>query len=212
MTEPREPSSRLPAPPIGPDARERVVEVLTQHFAGDRITEADLEARLERVYAAATGPELEAIIADLPGSVPAVAAGAGSAVPALLDEGTAVRRIDALLSGQEQRMTGVVPRQLQARGRLGYVELDLTRATFEPGLTTIDVRAFMGYVQVRLPPGLRVECQGRAVAGYFALRGVSRAGGDDAPSLVRITGRAAFGYAEVSIAKGGKERLPSRTD
>jgi hypothetical protein len=211
MTDPREPGSRLPAPPIGPDARDRVVEVLTQQFAGDRITEAELESRLERVYAATTGPELEAIIADLPGNVPAVA-GAGSGVPAPLDEGTAVRRIDALLSGQEQRMTGVVPRRLRARSRLGYVELDLTRATFEPGLTTIDVRAIMGYVQVRLPPGVRVECLGRAVAGYFALKGVSRAGGDDAPSVVRITGRAALGYAEVIIAKSGKERLPAPSD
>jgi hypothetical protein len=211
MTDPREPGSRLPAPPVGPDARDRVVEVLTQHFASDRITEADLEARLERVYAATTGPELEAIIADLPGNVPAVA-GAGSGGLAPLDEGTAVRRIDALLSGQEQRMTGVVPRRLRVRSRLGYVELDLTRATFEPGLTTIDVRAIMGYVQVRLPPGVRVECLGRAVAGYFALKGVSRAGGDDAPSVVRITGRAALGYAEVMIAKSGKERLPARSD
>ncbi|MGD0483327.1 MAG: DUF1707 domain-containing protein [Gemmatimonadales bacterium] len=209
MTEPREPSSHLPAPPIGPDARDRVVEVLTQHFAGDRITEADLEARLERVYAATTGPELEAIIADLPGNVPAVFAGA---IPAIPGDGAAVRRIDALLSGQEQRMTGVVPRQLQARGRLGYVELDLTHATFEQGLTTIDVQAFMGYVQVRLPPGLRVECHGRAVAGYFSLKGASRAGGDDALSVVRITGRAAFGYAEVFIAKGGPPRHPGRAD
>ena len=209
MTEPREPSSRLPARPIGPDARERVVEALTQHFAGDRITEADLEDRLERVYAATTGPELEAILADLPGNVPAVA---GASVPALPEEDVAVRRVFALLSGQQQKLTGTVPSRLLVRSHLGYVELDLTRATFARGVTTIDVRALMGYVQVFLPQGVRVECHGRAVAGYFAFKGASRAGGDDAPAVVRITGRALMGFAEVVVAKSGKERLPARTD
>jgi hypothetical protein len=211
MTEPREPSSRLPARPIGPDARERVVEALTQHFAGDRITEADLEDRLEQVYAATTGPELEAILADLPGNLPAVA-GSGAAVPALQGEDLVERRVFALLSGQQQRLTGTVPRRLLVRSHLGYVELDLTRATFAPGVTTIDVRALMGYVQVFLPQGVRVECHGRAVAGYFSFKGASRAGGDDAPVVVRITGRAMMGFAEVLVAKSAKERLPTRTD
>jgi hypothetical protein len=184
-----------------------VAEVLTQHFAADRITEADLEARLERVYAAATPADLDAVVADLPASVPAV-----GAAPALPADATASRRILALFSGQEQRVTGVVPRDLRVRARMGYVELDLSRATFEPGLTTIDVRALFGYVEVRLPPGLRVECHGRAVAGYFAFKGASRSGGADAPSAVRITGLAACGYAECAIVRGGPPRLRDGPD
>ena len=61
---------------------------------------------------------------------------------------------------------------------LGYVELDLTRATFAPGLTTIDVRAFMGYVQIRFPPGVRVESEGHAVFGFFALKGGESSAGE----------------------------------
>jgi hypothetical protein len=123
------------------------------------------------------------------------------------EDATAVRRIEALLSGQEQRVTGVVPRDVRVRSRLGYVALDLTRATFQPGLTTIDLRAFMGYVEVRLPAGLRVESQGHAVAGYFSLRGSSRAGGEDAACAVRVTGRAVLGYAECLVTKGERRRL-----
>jgi hypothetical protein len=209
MTEPGKPSEHLPAPPIGPDARDRAVEALTEAFASDRITEADLEARLERLYRATTGRELEAALADLPAGAPAVAAGGVAAAP----PGRApVRRVAALLSGQEQRITGVVPRELEVRSRLGYVALDLSRATFEPGLTTIDVRAFMGYAQVRLPPGVRVESQGHAVAGYFSLRGHSREGGEDASSAVRLTGRATFGYVECSIATGGAPKLTGRAE
>ena len=193
MTDSHLPDQRLPSPPPEPAARERVVEVLTRLYADDRITSDDLEARLERVYHATSLPQLDAIVADLPAAEPA-----SEHLPAVA--GTS-RQIAALFSGQEQRVTGVVPRQLEVRSRFGYVELDLTRATFEPGVTEIDARAFMGYVQIRLPPGVRVECLGHAVFGYFKLKGTARAGADDAPVTVRITGRASFGFAECFIAK-----------
>ena len=195
MTDAHQPDDRLPAPPPEPEARERVVEVLTRLFAEDRITSEDLEARLERVYRAASARQLEAVVADLPAALPAAEA---PGVPAPTG---ALPRIAALFSGQEQRVTGVVPRQLEVRSRFGYVELDLTRATFEPGVTEIDVRAFMGYVQIRLPSGVRVDCRGQALFGFFSLKGARRAGGEDAPAVVRITGRASFGFAECFVAR-----------
>jgi len=158
-------------------ARERVIEILTRHFANDDLTEADLEARCQAVYAAQTSRELDAIVADLP--------------TAVAHEATDVT---AVFSGQERKLAGVVPRELRLRARLGYVELDLREATFEPGVTTIDVRAFMGYVQIRLPAGVRVESSGRALFGFFAIKGPA----GDAPRIVRITGRATFGFAEAS--------------
>lgn len=209
MTEPHGPSDRLPSPAITSEERERVVEALTQHYAADRIGDADLEARLERVYHAATRPELEAALEGLPSLAPAAAQ---ARVPAVPDAAPEARRVEALLSGQEQRVTGIVPRELRVRSRLGYVELDLTRATFQPGVTTLDVRAFMGYVQVRLPPGLRIESQGHAIAGYFALQGTERAGGADAPCAVRVRGRAVLGYVECHVAGGDAPRLRGGED
>ena len=88
-----------------------------------------------------------------------------------------------------------MPRELTLKSRLGYVELDLRDATFAPGVTTIDVRSFMGYVEIRLPVGVRVESHGRALFGYFAVKGLD----EDSESIVRITGRAVFGYAEVFL-------------
>ncbi len=113
--------------------------------------------------------------------------------------GEAVRQVRALLSGQEQRLAGLLPRRLELRARMGYVELDLTRATFQQGVTEIDVRSFAGYVQIRLPPGVRVESHGRALFGFFSLRGSDAGAGETAP-LVRITGRAMFGFAECFLA------------
>ncbi len=201
MTDSRLPD-HLPSPPLEPEARERVVEALTRLFAEDRITSEDLEARLERVYRATSAQQLEAVTADLPA---APGAGAG-----LVPAAGAPQRISALFSGQEQRVTGVVPQQVEVRSRFGYVELDLTRATFEPGVTEIDVRAFMGYVQIRLPTGVRVDCRGRALFGFFSLKGAKRAGDADSPAVVRITGRASFGFAECFVA--GKKALPAGDD
>jgi len=199
MPERQLPARREPTDPL-PDARERVVETLTRLFAEDRISEAELEARLERVYRADPGPELDAILADLQVAPPAAES------TAVLAAGGEETRVRAFLSAVERQWAGTVPRQLAVRGRLGYVELDMTGATFEPGVTVIDVRAFMGYVQIRFPAGVRVECHGHAFAGFFTLKGAGSAAAD-AP-VVRIVGRASFGFAECSVASGAAARLP----
>ena len=108
-----------------------------------------------------------------------------------------------MFSGHESNLVSVVPRVWKLRARLGYIELDLTRAAFEPGVTTIDVGAFMGYVQLRLPADVRVENRGGAVFGFFSLKGEGASGtGEPTESVkvVRITGRATFGFAEATIS------------
>ena len=202
MTAPRRPGDPHPAPLPAPDARERVVERLTHLFADDLISEDDLEKRLERVYHATSGAALDAIVADLPASI--------SETTAVVPAAPEAPRVAALLSAVERQWTGVVPRRLEVRGRLGYVELDLTGATFEPGVTVVDVRAFMGYVQLRLPAGVRVECLGRAFAGFFSLKGAVRAGAAEEPRVVRIVGRASFGFAECVVAGDPRAQLSGR--
>lgn len=191
--------------PVSPEARDRAVDVLTRSFASDQLSEEQLETLLDRVYRATTLAELKSLIGNLP--VPA--SGAGTAVdpaeapPSALERPVRVR---ALLSGQEQKLTGTVPRRLELRARLGYVEMDLTHATFAPGVTEIDARAQMGYVEIRLPGDVQVENHGGAIFGYFALKGPGLS--DTVPSdrIVRITGRAIMGYAECHVARGGPER------
>jgi DUF1707 SHOCT-like domain len=184
--------STLPSPfsePVPAAERERVIEALTRHFAADDLTEAQLETRLQAVHAATTRRELETILADLPPL-------------GLADEAADVL---ATLSGQERKLAGVVPRHLRVRARLGYVELDLTAARFEPGVTTIDVRSFAGYVEIRFPAGVRVETNGRAFLGYFALKGAT----GDAPVVVHVTGRASLGYVEAVVPEAARGDLPS---
>jgi Cell wall-active antibiotics response 4TMS YvqF len=107
--------------------------------------------------------------------------------------------ISELLSGHETKLSGVVPSGLRLRVQLGYIELDLTEAAFEPGITTIEVQAFMGYVQIRFPAGIRVESHGQALFGFFSFknkRGRRAQDATDTDSVVRVTGRVTFGFAE----------------
>lgn len=176
-----------------PAARERAVDALTRGYAADLLSESELEAALDRVYEATTLQEVTALTAAL---VPVEARSAPRPpVPA-------PARVTAFMSGQERVITGTVPSSVLVRSRLGHVELDLTRATFQPGRTDIDVRSFMGYVQIRLPAGIRVESEGHALLGYFAMKG-GTAQSPDSEVTVRITGRAAFGYAECLVGSSG---------
>jgi hypothetical protein len=50
--------------------RERVAEALRRHHVDGRIDTDELQERLERCYAARTGGELAALLADLPGEAP----------------------------------------------------------------------------------------------------------------------------------------------
>jgi len=165
--------------PLVPTSRERIIERLKRHYANDELTEAELESRLKEAYAARTVSDLENIVVDLPS-------------PAVTRTDTTIK---ATLSGQERKLAGVVPPELALKARMGYVELDLRDATFAPGVTTIDVRSFMGYVEIHLPEGVRVESHGRALFGYFAVKGIE----EDSMSIVRITGRVVFGYTEVFL-------------
>ena len=160
-------------------SRERIIEQLKRHYANDELTEAEFESRLKEAYAARSVADLDNIVADLPSAV----------TPA------ADTRINAVMSGQERKMSGIVPREISVKSRMGYVELDLRDARFAPGVTTIDVRSLMGYVEIHLPVGVRVESHGHALFGYFALKGLD----EESASVVAITGRSLFGYAEVIL-------------
>jgi len=175
------------ASPLVPASRERIIEQLKRHFANDELTEAELESRLKEAYAARTVSDLENIVVDLP-----------SMVAARTDTS-----IKATFSGQERKLSGLVPPALTLNARMGYVELDLRDATFASGITTIDVHSFMGYVEIHLPEGVRVESHGRALFGYFAVKGFD----EDSERVVRITGRATFGYAEVFLPDAEVDEL-----
>ena len=106
-----------------------------------------------------------------------------------------------------------VPPHLRVANIMGTVELDLRQALVSPGDTTIEILTVFGTVEVIVPPGVSVDCDGDAVVGTFELHAdhtVTGAGASapGAPKL-RVTGRAYMGSVSVRV-RGPDERLLAR--
>ncbi len=191
--QPVDPRAPTLAPPVSPAARERVVALLTERYAQDDLTLEEFERRATAAYAARTPDELAALTADL---ADAKLAGGRSSLPSM--------NVGVVL-GSVVRDMHAVPRVLDVRTVLGNVELDLTHATFAPGVTEISLHAFMGNIEIQLPPHVGVEDHVSAVLGSFEYRRHPRAASwvesHHVTSVVRFTGRVTMSSAEVVIRK-----------
>ncbi|MEP6689712.1 MAG: LiaF domain-containing protein [Gemmatimonadaceae bacterium] len=188
--------------------------VLSGAFAEDRIVLDELERRMTLVYSASTMADLDALIADMPASYP-TADGAMMLAPNAARGALTAATITAVFSSQERTGNFVVPQHLRVRAVVGSAELDLTQATFSPGLTVIECSAYIGSVEITLPANVAVENAGSAFIGSFELQA------SDSPMpatttaqvTVRITGRAVIGSVEARVTRfrsieGGDDPKP----
>src|SRR5205823_14922291 len=105
----------------------------------------------------------------------------------------------AFLGNQTRQGDWLLPRLFRAVAALGSVKIDLTRARVGPGTSRIEVRAVLGNVEVIVPPGLRVDCDGAGVLGNFEAHTKAQAAlPPDAP-VVSVGGVAFLGNVEVKV-------------
>jgi hypothetical protein len=190
---PVDPRAPILAPPVSPAARERVIALLTDSYAQDHLSLDEFERRAAAAYAARTPDELAVLTADL----------ANAAVPAARASLPSMNV--GVVLGSIVREMHAVPRALEVRTVLGNVELDLTHATFAPGVTEISLHAFMGNIEILLPPHVGVEDHVSAVLGSFEYRrhprATSWAESHHVTCVVRFTGRVTMSSAEVVIRR-----------
>ena len=170
------------------ERRERVVALLSHHFAAGALTMEEFERRVSSVYGATTGVALDDLVADLP------------AITNASDTPPAEGKLSAILSHTARHGTMVVPRHLRLVVLMGNVELDLRDATFAPGVSEIEVSATLGNVEITMPPGVRVECLGGALLGSFEsrVRPTQSAGAAAASdTIVRVLGRATLSSVDI---------------
>jgi len=104
----------------------------------------------------------------------------------------------ACFSNIEREGYWAPPRQFRALSIFGSVTLDLTQAELGAH-TDIEIRCFMGNVEVIVPPGVRLECDGDATIGNFEVhRLVPSTQSGDAPT-VYIKAGVLFGNIEVTV-------------
>jgi hypothetical protein len=130
----------------------------------------------------------------------------GNLLQDLVQEEVKLReRLVAIMSGIVRRGLWRIPRRLRVVAIMGGVQLDLREAELPPGVTEIRAFIFMGGLDVRVPPGVRLETDGVAIMGGFEDK-LFDAGsaGRDAP-IVRVTGVAIMGGVTAQVQAVGAE-------
>lgn len=187
-------------------ARDRVVDLLSAHFAHDGIPVEELDRRLDAAYKATSILELEALVRDLPHGQAALARVTMPSTPyreepsVQLGYSEESERILALMSETRRRGLWVVPRQLDVVSIMADTLLDLRQASLAPGLTEIKISGLMTKVVIIVPPEVRVVNRLFAVMGAVRDRTNVDAGYDAMAPVIRLEGWAAM--AEVIVKRG----------
>jgi hypothetical protein len=207
--------------------RERTANVLREAAGDGRLTMAELDERLDAVYAAKTYAELEPITHDLPdsgaGYVPAVSPGT-SLDPARFGAQATSAGAVAILGGFSRKGNWVVPKTFNAFMLLGGGEIDLRDARFEDREVSIHIVAILGGCEVIVPEDATVRVTGVGILGAFE-HSDSGGGSPDGP-VITIDGVALLGGVDVKRKptaqaardarqlrhEARRERLESRRD
>lgn len=180
--------------------RAQTIEQLTNAFTRDELGLDEFEQRLNGAYAATTPAELEALVGDLSPESALLAtelvAGPGAELQTVERPARGQRAV-AILGSVERRGHWTVARSSGALAVLGSIVIDLRDVTLPPGVTTLEVSAVLGSIEILVPPTLAVESEGTGILGSF--EGLQRlpSGSDPDLPVLRVQGRAVLGSVEV---------------
>jgi hypothetical protein len=178
-------------------SRARTIERLTNGFTHDELGLEEFEERLNRAYAANAEPELLALVEDLSAETAVVLQ--AEAVPAgsLALAAAPTRPRAVAILGSVERRGQLAAGSAGALAVLGSVVIDLRDVILPPGVTTVQVSAVLGSVEIIVPPSLAVESEGASILGSF--EGIQRVPRDPDPDLpiLRVQGRAVLGSIEI---------------
>jgi hypothetical protein len=184
------------------DVRERVIAKLSSEFADDTMDVEEFERRLTLAHTASSPQEIEALIADLPpDEVAAPATTTIARAPAAGEQ----RTMYAIMSGIDRRGPWTLPSRLRVVAMMGGAQLDLREARFPEGPVDLDIKAFMGGVEIIIPPGLAVQMSGSAIMGGFSEINRAPVVPDPDAPLLRIHGFAFMGGVDVQTRLPGED-------
>jgi hypothetical protein len=178
--------------------RERIANVLREAAGDGRLTMAELDERLDAVYAAKTYAELEPITHDLPatgtGYVPTVSPGVAPDPARFGGVGSSAGAV-AILGGFSRKGDWVVPKTFNAFMFMGGGEIDMREARFEDREVSIHIVAMMGGCEIIVPEDATVRVTGVGILGAFE-HSDAGPGSPDGP-VITINGVAFMGGVDV---------------
>ncbi len=200
--------------------REESIEVLTECFARDVLTVDDFEDRAEQVHGARSIADLQAALDGIPAALsrtpqplPATAP-AHPGLPAHLATPPAQvpssERAVAIFGETKREGAWIAARRNAAVAVMGSAIIDLREARLGAEPTVIAAVTFMGSVEVIVPPGVQVECNGSAIFGGFEQKRERSDRIVPGSPVVRVEGWAVFGSVEVERRLVGESRREAK--
>lgn len=198
--------------------RQRTSDLLAEAMSRGQLTVEEFEERSAAAFNARFADELDGLLDDVAPEAPVARARRDEpdrvhdAVAHARDQvGHSVQNASGfslgILGGTEMKRWTCGEDHLSL-AILGGTELDLSDARLESHSTTITAIAICGGIDVLVPEGVRVVCDGAGVLGGFEVSTDRRVRvhqwelPDDAP-VVRVTGLALMGGVEVKIVPAG---------
>ncbi|MFG2089837.1 MULTISPECIES: DUF1707 domain-containing protein [unclassified Spirillospora] len=199
-------SPATPEMRAGDADRERVAQVLRDAAGDGRLTLAELDERLDAVYAAKTYGELEPITRDLPapGASPPPAPLSGAPDWRPLEGAPTWKSGIGIMSGFRRAGVWNVPRRFRAFAFWGGGKIDLREARFDEPETTIRALAVMGGFEIIVPDDITVHVKGLGIMGGFDQR-ASGPGVPGAPTVV-VKGLAFWGGVGVKRRRSSRQK------
>ncbi len=201
--------------------REETIELLTECFTRDMITIDDFERRSDQVHGARTMADLQAALDGIHADPPhparsgaAVSAPDSPSLPAHLATPSAqIAESDRAIAifGETRREGAWVPaRRNTTVAMMGSAVLDLREARLGEEATLITAFTLMGSIEVIVPPGVHVECNGSAVLGDFEQRNYAGERAPPGAPVVRVDGWAVIGSVEIERRLVGESRREAK--
>ncbi|HWD81663.1 MAG TPA: DUF1707 domain-containing protein [Kribbella sp.] len=185
--------------------REEVADVLRDAAGEGRLTYAELEDRLETLYASKTYGELVELTADLPNGprAPGVPATDPRYSGAMVQTGPV---INVFMSETKRMGSWLVPQRQEVNAVLGDVTLDYTEAEIPFDEIQIDVKSILADVKIRVPQNAIVLLDSNPILGSVSEQEAGLKAVPDpnarstAPKRFHIRGTAILG--EIKIKRG----------
>ncbi len=197
--------------------RDRCVGQLSEAFATDLLDVDEFERRVDLAHKADTVSALVSLREDIRGLELDVEPSSALAVveDAKEQQALAVAQPESgwcvgIMGGADRKGQWRMPRKLRATAVMGGIALDFREAVFPPGVSTLQVFACMGAVEIIVPPNLAVECNGMGIMGAFDSLERCPAVPDLDKPLLRISGVAMMGAFEVTTRLVGESARDAR--
>ena len=189
------------------DRREAAIQQCADSFAADLLTIEQFDERVAKLHAAATLPEIEALVADLPAS-PATST---ALVPLAVEPSLSPtkKRFRAWFGSVERSGAWVVPDALAVSAVFGNTVIDFREARFSAQHIVLHTSIVFGNLEIIVPPQLAVEADGSSIFGSIESHGGGAVADPDRP-LLHITGTVVFGNIEITTRLPGESAGDAR--